>query len=68
MEFADNTRITENKHILAYVAGLGFGIISGAFALINVLADAVSGVFIIFVLAECIYISGINRLGQPQWD
>lgn len=41
MEFADNTRITENKHILAYVAGLGFGIISGAFALINVLADSV---------------------------
>ncbi|KAJ8896231.1 hypothetical protein PR048_001574 [Dryococelus australis] len=39
---AENTeRITDNKHILAYVAGLGFGIISGAFSLVNVLADAV---------------------------
>lgn len=28
-----------NKHIMAYVSGLGFGIISGAFSLINVLAD-----------------------------
>lgn len=30
-----------NKHIMAYVSGLGFGIISGAFSLINVLADMV---------------------------
>lgn len=38
----DNSEeITGNKHILAYVAGLGFGIISGAFSLVNVLADAV---------------------------
>ncbi|GFG30483.1 hypothetical protein Cfor_08109 [Coptotermes formosanus] len=38
----DNSeQITSNKHILAYVAGLGFGIISGAFSLVNVLADAV---------------------------
>lgn len=29
----------ENKHILAYVSGLGFGLISGAFGLVNVLAD-----------------------------
>ncbi|KAH8403249.1 hypothetical protein KR222_008981 [Zaprionus bogoriensis] len=36
---ADDSRITENKHILAYVSGLGFGIISALFALINVLAD-----------------------------
>ncbi|TDG46086.1 hypothetical protein AWZ03_007535 [Drosophila navojoa] len=36
---AEDTRITENKHILAYVSGLGFGIISGLFALVNVLAD-----------------------------
>lgn len=37
----DNSeQITSNKHILAYVAGLGFGIISGAFSLVNVLADA----------------------------
>ncbi|CAG2058448.1 unnamed protein product [Timema podura] len=39
---AENTeRITDNKHILAYVAGLGFGIISGAFSLVNVLANAI---------------------------
>ncbi|XP_053958719.1 gamma-secretase subunit Aph-1 [Anastrepha ludens] len=36
---AENPRIIENKHILAYVSGLGFGIISGMFALVNVLAD-----------------------------
>uniref|UniRef100_A0A1L8D8P7 Putative aph-1 n=1 Tax=Nyssomyia neivai TaxID=330878 RepID=A0A1L8D8P7_9DIPT len=40
-EVADNVRVTENKHILAYVSGLGFGVISGAFAIINILADAV---------------------------
>lgn len=38
---SDNSRIVENKHILAYVSGLGFGIMSGAFALVNILADAV---------------------------
>ena len=38
---ADSARVTENKHILAYVSGLGFGIISGLFALVNILADAV---------------------------
>lgn len=27
---------------MAYVSGLGFGIMSGAFALVNVLADSVS--------------------------
>lgn len=37
----NNAQITENKHILAYVSGLGFGIISGAFSLVNVVADAV---------------------------
>lgn len=36
-----NTEITNNKHILAYVAGLGFGIMSGAFSLINILSDLV---------------------------
>lgn len=41
-EVSDNSRIMENKHILAYVSGLGFGIMSGAFALVNILADAVS--------------------------
>lgn len=34
-----NVQIVENKNILAYVSGLGFGMISGAFSLINVLAD-----------------------------
>ncbi|XP_071514226.1 gamma-secretase subunit Aph-1 [Panulirus ornatus] len=34
-----NMQIVENKHILAYVSGLGFGMISGAFSLVNVLAD-----------------------------
>lgn len=37
----DSTQLVENKHILAYVSGLGFGIISGSFSLINVVADAV---------------------------
>lgn len=41
-KITDNeTQLIENKHILAYVAGLGFGIMSGMFALINVLADSV---------------------------
>lgn len=43
-EVTQNSRVTENKHILAYVSGLGFGIISGAFALVNVLADSVRNV------------------------
>lgn len=30
-----------NKHIMAYISGLGFGIISGAFSIVNVLADMV---------------------------
>ncbi|KAK3102890.1 hypothetical protein FSP39_014726 [Pinctada imbricata] len=30
-----------NKHIMAYVSGLGFGLISGAFSIVNVLADMV---------------------------
>lgn len=34
-----NLQIVENKHILAYVSGLGFGMIAGAFSLVNVLAD-----------------------------
>ncbi|XP_063934400.1 gamma-secretase subunit Aph-1 [Zophobas morio] len=37
----DSTQLIENKHILAYVSGLGFGIISGAFSLVNVLADSI---------------------------
>lgn len=34
------TQIFANKHILAYVVGLGFGLMSGAFSLVNVLADS----------------------------
>lgn len=37
----NSTQLIENKHILAYVSGLGFGIISGAFSLVNVLADSI---------------------------
>nr|QEV81512.1 Aph1 [Locusta migratoria] len=36
-----NTQITNSKHVLAYVSGMGFGLMSGAFSLVNVLADAV---------------------------
>lgn len=39
-EITDDEHITDNKHILAYVSGLGFGAISGLFALVNVLADS----------------------------
>lgn len=39
---AEDPQVTENKHILSYVSGLGFGIISSTFALVNVLADMVS--------------------------
>lgn len=35
----EETQIFANKHILAYVVGLGFGLMSGAFSLVNVLAD-----------------------------
>ncbi|KAH8337546.1 hypothetical protein KR074_000316 [Drosophila pseudoananassae] len=42
---AEDTRVTDNKHILAYVSGLGFGIISGMFALVNVLADMVRNTY-----------------------
>lgn len=38
-EVADNITVM-SKHMLAYVSGLGFGITSGAFALVNILADA----------------------------
>lgn len=37
----ESTRIFANKHILAYVVGLGFGMMSGAFSLVNVLADSI---------------------------
>ncbi|XP_055996428.1 gamma-secretase subunit Aph-1-like isoform X1 [Ostrea edulis] len=34
-------RDISNKHIMAYVSGLGFGILSGTFSTVNVLADMV---------------------------
>nr|XP_023025353.1 gamma-secretase subunit Aph-1 [Leptinotarsa decemlineata] len=37
----DSVTLIENKHILAYVSGLGFGVMSGAFSLVNVVADSV---------------------------
>ncbi|XP_058815703.1 gamma-secretase subunit Aph-1-like [Topomyia yanbarensis] len=40
-EVTEIARISDYKHILSYVAGLGFGIISGAFSLVNILADSV---------------------------
>ncbi|CAH1787872.1 unnamed protein product, partial [Owenia fusiformis] len=32
-------RVVKNKHLMAYVAGLGFGLMGGAFSLVNILAD-----------------------------
>ena len=40
-EIAGDSIISSNKNILAYVAGLGFGVISGLFQLVNILADMV---------------------------
>lgn len=39
-EISENHDIGTNKLEMAYVSGLGFGIMSGAFALVNVLADS----------------------------
>lgn len=38
---SDDRTVIDNKHILAYVSGFGFGVMGGAFALVNVLADAI---------------------------
>lgn len=38
---ADGVAVSSNRNTLAYVAGLGFGMMSGAFSLVNVLADSV---------------------------
>ncbi|KAK2180740.1 hypothetical protein NP493_429g02039 [Ridgeia piscesae] len=35
----DSLTLVHNRHLLAYVSGLGFGIIGGAFSMVNVLAD-----------------------------
>ncbi|CAG4999187.1 unnamed protein product [Parnassius apollo] len=40
-EISENHDIGSNKMEMAYVSGLGFGTMSGAFALVNVLADSV---------------------------
>lgn len=37
----EETQIFANRHILSYVVGLGFGMMSGIFSMINVLADSV---------------------------
>lgn len=69
-EVSDNSRIMENKHILAYVSGLGFGIMSGAFSLVNILADSVRTMKIwienISFKTFFLYKSRYNRLVQVQ--
>ncbi|KAG6451958.1 hypothetical protein O3G_MSEX007391 [Manduca sexta] len=40
-EISENHEIGSNKLEMAYVSGLGFGTMSGAFALVNVLADSI---------------------------
>ncbi|XP_013187142.2 gamma-secretase subunit Aph-1 [Amyelois transitella] len=40
-EISENHDIGANKLEMAYVSGLGFGTMSGAFALVNVLADSI---------------------------
>lgn len=40
LEKITTTHVVDSRHVFAYVCGLGFGIMSGAFALVNVLADA----------------------------
>ncbi|XP_050434317.1 gamma-secretase subunit Aph-1 [Adelges cooleyi] len=37
--FATHSLVSNNKHMLSYVSGLGFGIMSGLFSLINILAE-----------------------------
>ncbi|KAF7417611.1 hypothetical protein HZH68_000264 [Vespula germanica] len=41
LEKVTTTEVVNGRHVFAYVCGLGFGFMSGAFALVNVLADAV---------------------------
>lgn len=36
----EETQIFSNHHLLSYTVGLGFGVMSGAFSLMNVLADS----------------------------
>lgn len=37
--FAVHSLVSNNKHTLSYVSGLGFGVMSGLFSLINILAE-----------------------------
>ncbi|KAL4091976.1 hypothetical protein QTP88_026571 [Uroleucon formosanum] len=37
--FVVHSLVSNNKHMLSYVSGLGFGVMSGLFALINILAE-----------------------------
>ncbi|CAG5108487.1 Similar to aph-1: Gamma-secretase subunit Aph-1 (Drosophila melanogaster) [Cotesia congregata] len=41
LAFVTTAHLANSRHVFAYVCGLGFGFMSGAFALVNVLADAV---------------------------
>ncbi|XP_024892692.1 gamma-secretase subunit Aph-1 [Temnothorax curvispinosus] len=41
LEKVTTTHVADSRHVFAYVCGLGFGFMSGSFALVNVLADAV---------------------------
>ncbi|XP_050546427.1 gamma-secretase subunit Aph-1 [Daktulosphaira vitifoliae] len=38
-QFAVHSFVSSNKHMLSYVSGLGFGLMSGLFSLINILAE-----------------------------
>lgn len=40
LEKVTTAHVADSRHVFAYVCGLGFGLMSGAFALVNVLADA----------------------------
>lgn len=67
---ADDRRLLDNKHILAYVSGFGFGIISAMFALVNVLADLVScNGFEINTSSSFILFAGWSRdVGFKWWN
>lgn len=41
LEKVTTAHVADSRHVFAYVCGLGFGLMSGAFALFNVLADSV---------------------------
>ncbi|XP_012286331.1 gamma-secretase subunit Aph-1 [Orussus abietinus] len=41
LEKVTTVHVADSRHTFAYVCGMGFGFMSGAFALVNVLADAV---------------------------